>query len=99
MTYPPPWIVDGAGRSPTVCVGIVSAAGVGIPENIVKATPDDHLTTSPHRAVRITSRGYVNRTRRCPTVRVRIVFTPSIQFVAERVGIVSPPYDHSTASP
>ena len=82
-----------AGRCPTVCAWIVSAAGV----QRAFTTPDDHFTASPDCRVTVSCRGRVDGAGGSPAVRARIVSSASVDNAAGRH--MSTPDDHFTAGP
>src|SRR5882757_2658965 len=81
MARPPARRVDGAGSCPTIGGRIISAAGVGIADDLVKSTPHDNLIACPDRSVRITSCRYVGCARGCPAICAWVVSAASIQIV------------------
>ena len=90
--------VTGASRCPTVHAGIISPASVGRAAGEFVATPDDHLTASPHCRVNVSALGRVGGAGRCPRIGVGIVPPASVKAGRGR-HTSSTPNDHFAASP
>ena len=78
--------VSSAGGCPTVCAGIVSAAGVQIAADIISA-PDDHFAAGPDCRVNESGSGRVGGAGGCPTIGAGIISAAGVEIVP----MISPP--------
>jgi hypothetical protein len=90
--------VRGAGGYPTIGTRIVPSASVQSVTTITLATPDNHVTASPHCRMFRPGVGHVDEARRCPRICTGIV-PPSCVHIGVAVALTSAPDDHLTASP
>jgi len=81
-----------AGGSPTIDIGIVSAAAIRIAGGII-SPPDNHFTAGPHCRVTTSASRCVYSAGSYPVVRARTVSSAGVEIV------ITAPDDHFTASP
>jgi len=87
-----------ASSRPIVCGRIIFSARSQSASASVSA-PDDHFSTCPYCGVTISGRRRIGSSRICPTVRVGIISTASVQVVKGTFKKRSSPNDHVGASP
>src|SRR5207245_11792031 len=82
--------VGRAGSRPSLCTGIISAAGVQQAAVAISA-PDDHLTTGPECRVKDSGSGRIGITGGCPTICAGIVAAAGVEVARSRENDTAAP--------